>query len=406
MEDEGAGRLRRLDPRDPRAAVAACGVVAGGEHDGNGRACPPAELDVRQVAGRSGSERCEQITVDERQQRLRLGVAEAAVVLEHPRAGRGQHQPREQRPDERAAPGRELRQDGAAREVDQLLDLVDAEAGNRSERPHPPGVRAPVTVLRALEVLRDGQRERRDTVAESEYGHLGALEQLLDDERACEPFELGKPGRHLGLRPADDDPFAGREAVGLEHARCHRLGECRRSGHSRGGHDRLGERLRALDRRGDARRAEYQDAHGSEKVGEAGNERYLGPDDDEVDLERAREAEHGLVVVRADRVTLPESRDAGVAGCGVQLRQQRRLDELPGQRVLTATGSHEKNAHCASYFRSRPACRPLQGSCVRSRIRASGFESCGVFSVSTASRPCPVPTSETGTPRASSTKRT
>ncbi len=71
------------EPRSPARRI-----VAGREHDGHRRARCPTELDVAEIAGRSGSERGEQVTVDERQQRLRLGIAEAAVVLEHTRARR------------------------------------------------------------------------------------------------------------------------------------------------------------------------------------------------------------------------------------------------------------------------------------------------------------------------------
>ncbi len=217
------------------------------------------------------------------------------------------------------AAGGELGEHGAAGEIDELLDLVGAEAGNRRERAHAAGVRAAVAVVGALEVLRDRERARRDAVAEREHRHLGPLEQLLDDERAGEPVELGEPGRDLGLRRADDDALAGGEPVGLEHARRHRLGERRRGRHARGGHHVLRERLRALDRRGGARRAEHRDPDRAEHVGEARDERHLGADDDEIDLERAGEAEHGLDVVGPHRMAVPERGDAGVAGRGMQL---------------------------------------------------------------------------------------
>ena len=50
-----------------------------------------------------------------------------------------------------------------------------------------------------------------------------------------------------------------------------------------------------------------------EHVGEPRHERHLRPDDDELDVERAHETEHGLGVVRPHGVALPESGDAGVA---------------------------------------------------------------------------------------------
>jgi hypothetical protein len=44
-------------------------------------------------------------------------------------------------------------------------------------------------------------------------------------------------------------------------------------------------------------------------------------------------------------MALPESGDPGVARCRMKLLQKRRPAELPGQRVLTATGSDEEHAH-------------------------------------------------------------
>ena len=102
----------------------------------------------------------------------------------------------------------------------------------------------------------------------------------------------------------------------------------------------------------------------------------FGTDHDEVDLESPGEAEHGLAVVCSERMAASEGRDPRIPGSRMELIEERRLHELPGQGVLTATGSEKEDAHAA-------------------QVR-----------VSTASRPCPVPTSETGTPSASSTKRT
>ena len=41
--------------------------------------------------------------------------------------------------------------------------------------------------------------------------------------------------------------------------------------------------------------------------------------DDEIDVERAREAQQPVGVARGDRVTRRERRDAAAAGCGVEL---------------------------------------------------------------------------------------
>jgi len=47
-------------------------------------------------------------------------------------------------------------------------------------------------------------------------------------------------------------------------------------------------------------------------------------------------------------VAVGEPSDPRVSGRCMQLGQRRRLGELPGKRVLTATGADEENTHCAS----------------------------------------------------------
>ena len=100
-----------LDALDRRPAVTRRRVVARGQHDGDRRSLDTSERDSRQrPLGRAG-EYGEEVAVDERHDRLRLRVAEAAVVLEHAGPLVREHQPGEQRPDERRSPARELRKD-------------------------------------------------------------------------------------------------------------------------------------------------------------------------------------------------------------------------------------------------------------------------------------------------------
>jgi hypothetical protein len=88
----------------------------------------------------------------------------------------------------------------------------------------------------------------------------------------------------LFLRVAHEDALPGREAVDLDDARRSGDRQLLRGGHSCRGHHVLGERLRALDPSRGCARAEDSDAGVAELVGYAGDERRLGPDDDEVDL--------------------------------------------------------------------------------------------------------------------------
>ena len=333
MEDERAGGLRLGDPGDRRARVVAAGRIVGpGEHDGHGCirslrrpsvAFPP--------AGRS--ERLEQVALEPGHEHLRLGIAEPRVELEHARAVVGEHQPREQAADERrAAPG-EL--------VDhRLVDLLDervrvGEPAHGRVRAHAAGVRPEIAVARALEVLRRTERERARAVAERKQRDLAALEQLLDHERAAESRCLPQAVVELLARAADEHPFAGGEPVGLDDAGRPRDRERRRCGDAGRAHHLLREALRAFDPRRFRAGAEDGHARVAQLVGDARDERPLGPDHDEIGGERAREVEQAVAVLRADRVAVSERRDPGVAGRRVQLGERRALRDPPRERVLT-----------------------------------------------------------------------
>ena len=199
MEDERAGRLGRLDPLDRRAGVVARGVLAAGDDHGHRRARADADLRAAQVAGRGGGERPEQVAFEERQQRLRLRVAEPAVELQHPRPVGGQHQAGEEHADERRGAARELLEHGPVDPVDELLDLGRPEARDRRERPHPAGVRPRVAVADALVVAGGAERDRPFPVAQREDGELLALEQLLEDDRPVEALRRGERGGELLL---------------------------------------------------------------------------------------------------------------------------------------------------------------------------------------------------------------
>ena len=177
---------------------------------------------------------------------------------------------------------------------------------------------------------------------------LGPVEQLLDHDRAGHSVELGKPCLDLGLGLADDDALACSEAVSLEDTWGDCVGERPGQRHAGRHHHRLRECLRALDRGCSSGWAEDRDSDRPEHIGEPGDERHLRPDDDELDVERTHEPEHGLGVVAPHRVALPERGDPGVTRGCVKLGQKRGLDELPGEGVLAATGSDEEDAHRAS----------------------------------------------------------
>jgi FdhD protein len=82
-----------------------------------------------------------------------------------------------------------------------------------------------------------------------------------------------------------------------------------------------------------------------QRVGDAGDERPFRPDHDEVGVECHRKAQEAVRVVRANRVTPPESRDAGVAGGRVELGEVLALPEPPREGVLPRTGTDDHHLH-------------------------------------------------------------
>ena len=87
------------------------------------------------------------------------------------------------------------------------------------------------------------------------------------------------------------------------------------------------------------------DAVAAERVGDARDERRLGPDHGEVGVEAAGEAEQRLGVVCPHRVAVAERRDARIARRGVQPGQAGRLRQLPRERMLATARPDEEHLH-------------------------------------------------------------
>ena len=248
----------------------------------------------------------------------------------------GEDEPGVQQADERRALGVELADDGlgdlAGDQVDELLLAAEprAEPGKRRVRAHAAGVGAVIAVEQALVVLGGAEGQHVVAVAEEEERDLGSGEELLDEHRAERQVRVGVGERRVAV-VGDDHALAGGEAVGL-----HDIGGAEvvergldlgagggahgaAGGHARGIHDPLRERLRALELRGRLARTEHRDAARAQRVGDAGDERRLGPDHDEVDGVLVREHRDRGRVVRVEGDERRILRDAGVAGGGEDL---------------------------------------------------------------------------------------
>ena len=202
-----------------------------------------------------------------------------------------------------------------------------------------------VAVVRPLVVARGREQQSVGPVADSEQRHLRAFEELLDEHRAAEAARRLEAGAKLLVGPTDHDALSLREAVGLQDAGGARRVE-QRGGRDAGRlHHLLREPLRALDACSGGRRAEDRDTGVAKCIGDAGDERRLGPDDHELGIERPCEPEQPVAVVVRDGMAGGERRDARVAGGGVQLRQRGGRREPPRERMLATARADEENAH-------------------------------------------------------------
>ena len=151
-------------------------------------------------------------------------------------------------------------------------------------------------------------------------------EELLHDHPAARGAEgallhdVVDGGLGLLERPADDDPLAGGQAVGLDHERRPGLADvgARRAGVGEGArgrgrdavaaHELLGKALAALELGGGAAGAEDPQAVLREEVDDAGAERRLGTDDREADrlsLAKASSPRRSLAAIGTQLATAP-----------------------------------------------------------------------------------------------------
>ncbi len=314
------------------------------------------------TAGAGGQHR-QQIVLQAQQERLRLRVSEPGVVLEHPRAVLGEHDPDVEHALELAILLGHAAQRRLADALVQLGRVRFRDHHRRAVGAHAAGVRAAVAVADPLVVLAGRQRQEALAVAQADQRDLLALEPPLDHDPAGARAEAALLEEHrqrrlqLAFVRRNDHALAGREAVRLEHeAALEAVGrapglvgvvgdlELRRR-NAVALHELLGERLAAFDLgRLPARPEDAQPAQ-AELIHDAERQRQLGADDGQVDLEGAGEIGQLLDLVGGDRNRVRELRRAGIAGRAVELVEQGALPELPADGVLAPAASDYQYFH-------------------------------------------------------------
>ena len=109
-------------------------------------------------------------------------------------------------------------------------------------------------------------------------------------------------------------------------------------------HQLLRERLRALEPRRGGGRAEARDATLAERIDHARDERRLRPDNDEIAALVGGRADDRIDILGRD-VDAPDpvARDAGVPGCGDDLRVLRAAEQCAHDRVLAAAAPDDED---------------------------------------------------------------
>ena len=328
------------------------GVALGGRDDRDVRVVGHRGFGADPAVGRLG-EQLGQVVGQAGHHHLRLGVTEAHVVLDELGAVRGEHEPGVQDAAVVDAPAPQLGERRADEAVHHRGEDVVGDDRDRRVGTHPTGVGAGVAVADPLEVLCRGQQHRPFSVAHRQDAQLRAAEALLDHERAPGVAE-GHPGQvvahrvaGLGERLGDHDALAGGQAVGLDHERRgerveHGVGRLDRvEGPVAGGGDAgrgdqlLHPRLGPLEPGPVGPGAEDPPARRPQAVGQAVDQRHLGPDHEQVGLELLRR--------RRDRAG-----DAGVAGGHHHLGVP---SEHVGQRVLPSSAADDADLHGGSSSR-------------------------------------------------------
>ena len=357
---------RAVEAADLPPLLVVARVALRGQHHARRRAVRHLDVEVGHAAPRHRLEQGERVRGQEREQDLGLGVAEAAVELDHARRPvRVDHQADV----EDAAVRDPVRPHAVEHGPDDLgLDpLADGVGDDRGRRvgAHPARVGPGVALADPLVVL--GRREEHVALAVGEDEHAGLLapEKVLDDDRRAgraerAAFEEVAEGLAGGLaRLGDHDALARREPVGLEDDRERlaldvgaglvELAEPERPrGRGRDAvalHDALGERLRPLEPRRRLRRADDGHAGLAEPVRQPGHERDLGPDDDEVHAAVERERDEPVDVVGRDGHVLGDVGRAGVAGRAEEVGAAGAPGEGEGERVLAPTGADDEDGH-------------------------------------------------------------
>src|SRR5439155_5062393 len=238
------------------------------------------------------------------------------------------------------------------------------------ERTHATGVRPTILVEDALVILRRADRNRARAVRNAEERHFRSLQALFDHQTIARGAELPIAHRvdnralRRGAIVGDDDAFAGRQAVGLEHDRqaefsaaqrrergVRRLARAEARGRHRvARHERFRERLARLEARRRGARPEEQPAVARKAIGDAEAQRQLRADEREIDLLAFGQRGERGDVADIDRRRARETRNSGGARRGQALAGIAGGGKPRNERGLARAAADGENPHYRNYL--------------------------------------------------------
>ena len=346
-----------VEAEDARAGLVGAGVAGAGHHDGDAGFIAEGERLIEITREHSEQVAVWRVVVEQREERLGFGVAEAAVELEDERIIVVDHHAAVEAALEGRAARRHFRHDRLVDRLEQRGWIGD-EAGRRVDA-HPAGVAAGVALADPLVVAREGQR-RDDAGGDDRHrGGFLAAQPVLQHQPPGDGDQLVDRGVRLVDAGGDHNALAGREAVGLDHRQ--RVGAQHFDplvggaggfeelgvgvGRAGRGHDLLGEPFGGLDLGGGGGGTEGADTGGVQGVDQPGGERRFGADDDKVDAALGRGADDAFDVGVGDRQVFAERGSAGVAGGTEQFGAAGTAGDRPGERVLAPAAADDQDAH-------------------------------------------------------------
>ncbi|MNO73014.1 hypothetical protein D3C76_639730 [compost metagenome] len=371
MEYFLAARLFHRQAADGLALLVVTGVTARRQHHADGDAGIIDGFDLIQLAGTGGQAQLHQIGAHPQHDGLGLGVAEAAVELDHLGVAFGiDHQAGVEEAGVDVALGRHA----AHRRHDHLLHhfLMHriCHHGRRGVGPHAAGVEAGVAVADPLVILAGGHGQHVLAVHHDDETRLFPVQELLDHHTGTGVAEgiAGEHVAHCRFRlfelHGDDDALACRQTVSLDDDGGTLLAQVGQSGLHLGevlvfgGGDGvarqevLGEGLGALQLGGGGGRAEDGEPFGTEGIHHPFHQGRFRPDYGETDLLGFGEGQQGLDVGRLDGDVLYAALvgGAGIAGGDEHPGHHGGLLGFPGQGVLTAAVANDQYFHRIARF--------------------------------------------------------